>query len=117
MILVYFTSGYFHFHAIAVASGSMEPNIHKGDIAIIEKIEDDYDKLEVGQVIAYKYEGVIVVHRLINILDDRGEYFYYTKGDANKEEDNWVVEKDMIIGIVNHRIPYAGMPTVWLNEL
>ena len=117
VILVYFTSGYFHFHAIAVASGSMEPNIHKGDIAIIEKIEDDYDKLEVGQVIAYKYEGVIVVHRLINILDDRGEYFYYTKGDANKEEDNWVVEKDMIIGIVNHRIPYAGMPTVWLNEL
>lgn len=117
IVLVYFTSGYFHFHAIAVASGSMEPNIHKGDIVIIEKLEENYDKLEVGQVIAYKYEGVIVVHRLINILDDRGEYFYYTKGDANKDEDNWVVERDMIIGVVNHKIPYVGLPTVWLNEL
>lgn len=117
IVIVYFTSGYFHFYAISIASGSMEPNIHKGDVVVIEKIEGDYDKLKVGQVVAYKYEDVIVVHRLINIIEERGTYYFYSKGDANEKEDNWVIEEDMIIGIVNHKVPYIGMPTVWLNEL
>ena len=30
-VLVYFTSGYFRFHAIAIATGSMTPNILKGE--------------------------------------------------------------------------------------
>lgn len=117
LVLVYFTSGYFHYWAIAVASGSMHPEINKGDVAIIEKIGDNYKTLKKGQVIAFKYDEVIVVHRLINVLEDKGEYYFYTKGDANAKEDNFVVKKDMILGIVNHKIPYIGIPTVWLNEL
>lgn len=117
IILVYFTSGYFHYHAIAVASGSMTPNILKGDIVVIEKIDGDFCKLKKGQVIAYKYDNIVVVHRLINIIEEKGTYYFYSKGDANESEDNWVITEDMIIGIVNVKIPYLGLPTVWLNEL
>lgn len=117
LVLIYFTSGYFHYWAIAVASGSMSPKIKKGDVALIEKIGDDYDTLKKGQVIAFKYEGVIVVHRLVNIIKDNGEYYFYTKGDANAEEDNFVIKENMILGVVNHKISYIGIPTVWLNEL
>lgn len=117
IILVYFTSGYFHYHAIAVASGSMTPNILKGDIVVIEKIDGDFSKLKKGQVIAYKYDNIVVVHRLINIIEEKGTYYFYSKGDANESEDNWVITEDMIIGIVNVKIPYLGLPTVWLNEL
>ena len=117
IILVYFTSGYFHYHAIAVASGSMTPNILKGDIVVIEKIDGDFSKLKKGQVIAYKYDNIVVVHRLINIIEEKGTYYFYSKGDANELEDNWVITEDMIIGIVNVKIPYLGLPTVWLNEL
>ena len=116
-VLVYFTSGYFHYHAIAVASGSMTPNILKGDVVVIEKIDGDYSKLKKGQVIAFKFDGVIVVHRLINIIEDKGTYYFYTKGDANDQPDNWVVEENMIVGTVNVKIPYIGLPTVWVNEL
>ena len=42
---------------------------------------------------------------------------FYSKGDANESEDNWVITEDMIIGIVNVKIPYLGLHTVWLNEL
>ena len=115
--LVYFTSGYFHYWAIAVASGSMEPKIRKGDVAIIEKIDGHFDTLEKGQVIAFKYDGVMVVHRLVNIIKDNNEYYFYTKGDANANPDNFVVKKDMILGTVKHKISYIGIPTVWLNEL
>lgn len=117
IILVYFTSGYFHYWTIAVASGSMHPKINKGDVAIIDKIDKQYQTLKKGQVIAFKYNGVIVVHRIIDIIEDQGEYYFYTKGDANSKQDNFAVRENMVIGIVNHRIPYIGIPTVWLNEL
>ena len=115
--LVYITSGYFHYYAIAIASGSMEPNISRGDVVIIEKLDEQYDKLEVGQVIAYRYEGIIVVHRLVNIIKDNGKYYFYSRGDSNESDDNWVITEDMIIGTVDHKIPFVGLPTVWLNEL
>ena len=95
----------------------MTPNILKGDIVVIKKIDGDYSKLKKGQVIAYKYDNVIIVHRLINIIEEKGTYYFYSKGDANEKEDNWVINEDMIIGVVNVKIPYLGLPTVWLNEL
>ncbi len=117
LVLVYFTSGYFHYWAIAVASGSMQPKINKGDVAIVEKLDGNFESLEEGQVIAFKYSDVIIVHRLVNIIEEKGEYYFYTKGDANRNQDNYVVREKMIVGKVNHRIPYVGIPTVWVNEL
>ena len=117
VVLVYFTSGYFHYHAVAVASGSMKPNIYRGDVVIIEKIDEQYQNLQVGQVIAYKYKGIIIVHRLIRIVKDSEHYYFYTKGDANDEEDGFAIEEDMVLGTVNWRIPMIGYPTVWLNEI
>ena len=116
VVIVYFTSGYFHYHALAIASGSMEPTIKKGDVVIVEKIDDKYDSLEIGDTIAFQHSGVVVVHRIINILEEDGQYYIYTKGDANNSPDNYAVEQDMIIGTVRLKIPYVGLPTVWLNE-
>ncbi len=117
VFLVYITSGYFHYHAVAIASGSMVPNIRKGDVVVIEKLDGKFDDLKVGQVVAYKYGKVIIVHRLINIVKVENEYYFYTKGDANADADNWPVTEDMMIGTVNIKVPFIGLPTVWLNEL
>lgn len=117
LFLVYITSGYFHYHAIVIASGSMEPNIHKGDVVIIEKIDGNYDLVKKGQVVAYKYNDLIIVHRLNKKIVVGEETFYYTKGDANNEIDNYKVLPDMIIGVVNIKIPYMGLPTVWLRNI
>lgn len=117
LIIVYFTSGYFHYYSVAIASGSMEPNISKGDVVIIEKINEKFDSLNEGQILAFKHDGVIVVHRIINILKENNEYYFYTKGDANDNVDNFVIYEDDIIGIVNYKVPYIGLPTVWLNEI
>ena len=115
--LVYLTCGYFHFWVIAIASGSMAPSIDKGDAVIIEKIDSKKDSLKKGQVVAFKYDGIIVVHRLVDIKDDTGTEYFYTKGDANSKPDNFYLTKDKIIGVVNHKIPFVGLPTVWVNEL
>ena len=114
-VLVYFSSGYFAYHAVAIATGSMSPNINRGDIAVIKK--KNIGEIEVGDVIAYDYHDVIVVHRVSKKLKVDDGFYYYSKGDANKEEDNYIIKRDMIEGKVKFRIPYLGIPTVWLNEL
>ena len=118
--LVYFVSGYFKYYAIAIASGSMRPEFDRGSVVVIERIDkkyDNYDEIKKGEIIAFRIEDKVVVHRLVNIVNADDEVFYYTKGDANKKQDNYTVEKSDIIGIVKIKVPYIGYPTVWLSEL
>lgn len=114
--LAYFVSGFFRYYAIAVATGSMNPNIKVGDVVIVDQ-HKDYKKLEVGDIIAYEYGKVVIVHRLCDIVVVSEDYYFYTKGDANEEKDNYIIYPNTIIGDVKVKIPYIGLPTVWLNKV
>ncbi len=114
--LAYFVSGLFRYYAIAVATGSMYPNIKVGDVVIIDQ-HRDYKDYEVGNVIAYKYNNVVVVHRLVDIVVVDKDYYFYTKGDNNETKDNYIIYPKTILGDVKFRIPYIGLPTVWLNKV
>lgn len=114
--LTYFTSGYFKYTAVAIASGSMHPTFDKGSVVIVKSVDKKYDKLEIGDILAFRYENRIIVHRIIRIEHVNGEYFFYTKGDANEDEDNWKIEQSMVMGTVSVKIPFIGYPTVWLSQ-
>ena len=115
-ILAYFVSGFFRYHAVAIASGSMMDRIRVGDVVIVDQYYKPED-LKVGQVIAYKYEKIVVVHRLVKIVNNENGNVYYTKGDANENIDGYAIYEDMIKGVVNYKIPYIGLPTVWFNKI
>ena len=120
IIIIYFVSGYFKYYALAIASGSMNPIFDRGSVVITEQVNekyDNYNKLKEGEIIAFKAEKNIVVHRLIRIVNTDNEVYYYTKGDANEEEDDYLIKKENIIGIVRFKIPYIGYPTVWFSEI
>ena len=112
-VLIYVVSGYFRYYAIAIASGSMEPKISKGDVVIVDK---NYNEINVGDVLAYKNDGKVIVHRIYRVVKNNDEYFVYTKGDANNDYDKYKVTEDMFVGIVKIKIPLIGYPTVLLNE-
>jgi len=114
--LAYFVSGFFRYYAIAVATGSMYPQIKVGDVVIVDQ-HKDYKTLNVGDVIAYKYNNVVVVHRLVDIVIVDKDYYFYTKGDNNEDKDNYIIYPETIIGNVKAKIPYIGIPTVWLNKV
>ena len=114
--LAYFVSGYFRYYAIAIATGSMLPNIKVGDVVIVDQ-HKHYKDLEIGEVIAYKYHGIVVVHRLYDVVVVKDDYYFYSKGDANENVDNYIIYPDTILGDVKFKIPYVGLPTVWLNKL
>lgn len=100
---------------LAIASNSMNPVLKLGDAVLIDKeIEDN--ELAVGDIIVYAKEGEIIVHRIIEIVNDDGK-IYYTKGDNNRVEDNILLTLDDINGKVKLILPNLGMPSLKLKEL
>lgn len=114
--MIYFISGYFRYHAVCVASGSMSPTIYKGDIVVVDK-EFNIENIKEGQVLAIKKNNIIIIHRLVEKVLIDGEYVLYTKGDNNEDIDSFTTGVDEIYGIVNINIPFLGLPTIWFNEL
>ena len=51
------------------------------------------------------------------IVKSKNEIYYITKGDANEKADALIINEDMILGNVKMKIPYLGLPTVWLHEM
>ena len=105
----------FRFGAIVIATESMTGEINKGDMIIYERY--DGQTIKEGQVIVFlQYENKII-HRVIKIEHIGNEVRYYTKGDANKEQDQGYITDADIVGLTDIKVAYVGFPTLWLREL
>lgn len=93
----------------------MEPNISIGDVAVIKKCTPN--DIELQDVIEYKMEGYAVVHRVINIYQENGEFFFITKGDNNSAQDRLPVSENQLVGKVLFKIKYIGLPAIWIHKL
>ena len=72
----------FGYKPMIVLSGSMETAIYTGDLVFVKIV--DTDKLNVGDVIAFRNEvDTVTTHRIINIADKNGKRYFETKGDNN----------------------------------
>ena len=90
-----------------VLSGSMEPVLRIGSVAIVGS-KDDY---QVGDVITFRLQSgskSTVTHRIQKIVDENGEVKYVTKGDANEDPDLQPVEKSRVLGEVVWTVPVVG---------
>ena len=114
-LLVMLISCQFRYGIIVVGSKSMTGSLNKGDAVIFEKYKNQ--EIKKGQVIIFNYNDIQTIHRVVDIKKINGEYRYYTKGDANKRnDDDYRVEED-IYALVNLRVKYIGYPTLWIREL
>jgi len=121
LILIVFMIGinsrWLKYYSVTVGSGSMTPNLKVGDVAIIEKLnKKDIKSLEVGDVILYKNGDKMIIHRIESIKIDAGNNIFITKGDANTGIDFYVTREEDVLGIARFKIPFIGMPTIWLNQ-
>ncbi len=113
VLAIWFAVGVFPIRPVAIASGSMVPEMSVGDVAIIEKCTPN--DIFVGDIVEYKMEGYTVIHRVIEKKQKNGEYIFITKGDNNKTADKEAVLEDQIIGKCIFKIKYIGYPAVWLH--
>lgn len=117
IITVALTSGYFKYQAIVVATGSMSPNINKGDVVVVKRLSDnEIRNLKIGDILVFNRENKIVVHRIYKIYSSGDEIFFKTKGDNNNAPDSYLIEIHEILGIVKLKVRYIGYPTVALYE-
>ena len=85
----------FGFKPFIVLSGSMEPTIMTGDIAIIKDIKPE--ELKVGDIIAFRSGKSVITHRIIEINNEEEELI--TKGDNNNTEDRYPVSFSNVEGL------------------
>lgn len=92
-----------------VLSGSMEPALQTGGLAVTDKSKT---KPEIGDIITYHLGDSLVSHRVTGI----GRDGYVTKGDANDGEDIAPVSAGQILGTVVFCMPFAGYGVMFLQQ-
>ena len=115
LILVCLVSREFKYSMIGIGSESMTGTVNKGDAVIYRRYEGN-ENLK-NKVIVFRKNNVMIVHRVIKsyVLED--SMVYQTKGDYNESADNWLVEEEDVIGVVEKRIPLIAWPSVILGEI
>ena len=112
---VMLVSNQFKYGSLVIATESMSGELEKGDVIIFESYEDQ--PVIEGQVIVFEKYNVMVVHRVVDIKIINGVTRYYTKGDANEDnDDGFIVDAD-IVGLADKKIPLLGYPTIWMRSL
>ena len=113
---------------VVVISGSMEPNIHTGDLLFIagidpEDIKNGTAEDKNGDVIVFDARGLWstapqepIVHRVIGKYLQGDTWMFLTKGDANTMPDGAPIPESRIIGVVIGGIPYIGWVKIFLTN-
>ena len=105
----------FRYGLIVIATESMTGEINKGDAVVYESY--DGDVILDGEVIVYRKDESLVVHRVVGIERINGQTRYYTKGDANEENDRGYITDADVVGRVSFKLSGIGYPTLWLREI
>jgi len=113
---------------VVVVSGSMETQIHKGDLLFVmgrepENIKNGTIIDKDGDIIVFNAQGLWpsapiepIVHRVIDKYQIGDTWYFRTKGDANSIPDAAPVPEDRVIGVVVGGIPYIGWVKIFLTD-
>jgi signal peptidase len=85
---------------IIIGGISMEPTLHQGDLAVMRR-QDSYEE---GDIVAFRVEGGVVIHRIIG----GGPEGYIVKGDNKDAPDPWQPTAGQVAGRMWLHIPGAG---------
>jgi signal peptidase len=96
-----------------VLTGSMEPHLHVGSIALAKRVPAS--TVRVGDVITFQRPAGrgTITHRVHKIVERDGKRLYTTKGDANPTSDPWQLELPGDVGRDVADVPYAGYVAIY----
>lgn len=95
-----------------VLTPSMEPAYHKGGLIIVKLVHDS--EIAVGDVITFnpgEDSDTYLTHRVVEKLENyegTGVTCYRTQGDANQDQDPFLISSDRVVGKVVFGMPVAG---------
>jgi signal peptidase I len=80
---------------VDTAGYSMWPFIRPGEKIVVKRVA--MDELNQGDVILYREDGELRLHRLIRKTGDKGRYAFYSRGDNSNSSPEFISE-EMYIG-------------------
>jgi signal peptidase len=96
--------------ALTVLTGSMQPTLKPGDVAVVYPVEGFKD-IELGDIVTfmpYPEDPTLVSHRAVRWeATDTGELRLITRGDANGADDAPLMEKQVRAKMAYH-VPWVG---------
>ena len=92
-----------------VVSGSMEPTVKTGSLAVISK---EIEEVKEGDIISYDLGSKKVLHRVIEVKKEG----FITKGDNNKSEDFGIISNNKVNGKYLFSIPLIGYIILYLKK-
>ena len=116
LIAVWSTTGLLGFTPTVIASGSMQPTLNVGDIAVT--VKTPAKAIKIGDVIQfYRASGEPpTIHRVIDKYRSGGLTWFITKGDANNAPDD-PINEHQVIGKVILIIPKLGWISITLKNI
>ena len=111
--LVWASFGLLGIQPITVISGSMEPSIRAGDLAIVRQVPTS--DIEVGDVIQFQRGNGTTIHRVVEVRR-HSDYVFITRGDANNRNDSQPVLSDQVLGKVQLCIPKVGWVSIGVKK-
>jgi len=106
------------FRTLIVLSGSMEPALKVGSLAVVIPQENYFN----DEIISFSPTGNqkdIVTHRIVSRKYEENILWppaYQTAGDANQAPDPNLVKHDQILGRMIFSLPYAGYLANFMKE-
>jgi len=101
---------------VVVLSGSMEPTLNVGGVALMEPVNTS--NLKVGDIITFKApenQKVLITHRVIEVMS-KPTLTFQTQGDAVGKPDPFTVPADTVVGKVRFSIPGLGFAMHKVSE-
>lgn len=105
---------------VAVRTGSMYPEIQKGDLVFVMGVKPS--KIKNNSIIVYNPngfsndEGFLIVHRVVDFWNTSDDYFFITKGDNNTVNDVDTVEDWRVMGIVYGKLSSLGWTAIAIED-
>ena len=101
-----------------ILENNLEDQIPQYSLITIEKVNDIND-IEIYDILAFRVNDVVYVHRVVDIIFDNGDIYFTLKGDANPTSllIETKVKEEQIIGIYNgNNSLFMGIAITYLQS-
>lgn len=106
----------FGYKPLTILSGSMEPTLSTGGVAVDEVIPAR--EARIGDIVTFndpEDPDRLITHRLKSMRVEGTKAYMVTLGDANDSPERWNVGVDAEIGRVVYSIPFLGYVRTWIS--
>jgi signal peptidase len=108
--VIWLNSGFLGIRPSLVSGNSMNPALYPGDVVVTRETKPE--AIRVGDVIRFRRDGLDVVHRVVEIVEQDSGLVFTTRGDNNNTDDAPVMA-EQVQGKLILTIPKIG----WIGIL